>query len=86
MPPFSSLPGLSGTGRAERWVSPELKLVVYSRSEDTLFGILEYELTNISRSEPRPELFDVPQGYREIPFEFPLSWSGPYSPERTQSK
>jgi hypothetical protein len=55
------LPGLLGTGRAERWVSPELGLVVYSRSEDAHFGVLEYQLTNISRSDPPAELFEVPQ-------------------------
>ena len=80
------LPGLLGNGRAERWVSPELKLVVYSRSEDTRFGILEYQLTNISRSDPPAELFEVPKEYREIPFEFPLTWDGPYSPERTKTQ
>ena len=34
------LPGFDN-GRAERWVSPELQVVVYSRSEDTRYGILE---------------------------------------------
>jgi hypothetical protein len=79
------LPGFDN-GRAERWVSPELKLVVYSRSEDTRFGIVEYQLTNISRSDPRAELFEVPEDYRVIPFEYPLTWDGPYSRERTQTK
>lgn len=79
------LPGFDN-GRAERWVSPELKVVVYTRSEDTRFGLLHYELTNVTRSEPAAELFDVPQDYREIPFEFQLTWSGPYSPERTPTK
>jgi len=73
-------------GRAERWVSPELKLVVYSRSEDTRYGVLDYQLTNISRAEPQAELFEVPRNYRETPFEFPLSWSGPFAPERTSTK
>jgi hypothetical protein len=79
------VPG-SDNGRAERWVSPELKLVVYSRSEDTHYGVLEYQLTNISRSEPRAELFEVPEGYKETPFEYPVAWSGPYAPERTKSQ
>jgi len=80
------LPGLLGNGRAERWVSQELGIVVYSLSEDAHFGVLEYRLTNISRSDPPPELFEVPQGYREKPFEFPLTWSGPYTPQRTNTK
>jgi hypothetical protein len=79
------VPGFDN-GRAERWVSPELKLVVYSRSEDTHFGVLEYQLTNISRSDPPAELFEVPTEYKEIPFEYPLSWSGPYAPERGNTK
>jgi hypothetical protein len=80
------LPGLLGNGRAERWVSPELGLVVYSRSEDAHLGILEYQLTNISRADPPAELFEVPQQYRETPFEFPLTWDGPYTPTRTNTK
>jgi hypothetical protein len=79
------LPGFDN-GRAERWVSPELKLVVYSHSEDTHFGVLEYQLTNISRSDPPAKLFEVPEGYKETPFEYPLSWSGPYAPERTKTQ
>jgi len=79
------LPGFDN-GRAERWVSPELRLVVHSRSEDTRFGILEYQLTNISRSEPRAELFEVPEEYKETPFEYPLTWDGPYTPERTKTQ
>jgi hypothetical protein len=78
--------GLGGHGRAERWVSPELELVIYSRSEDAHFGILEYRLTNIRRSDPRTELFDVPQEYTEIPFEFPVTWEGPYTTRRTKAK
>jgi hypothetical protein len=74
-------PGLQGNGRAERWVSPELGLVVYSRSEGALFGILEYQLTNINRSDPPADLFAVPQDYRETTFEFPLTWTGPYAPK-----
>ncbi len=76
---ITRLPGLVDTGRAERWVSPELGLVVFSRSEDAHVGILEYRLTNISRAEPQAELFEVPDQYRETPFEFPLTWSDPYT-------
>jgi hypothetical protein len=47
----------------ERWESPELKIVIYSREADTRAGIdgsVEYRLTNITRTEPSPELFVVP--------------------------
>jgi hypothetical protein len=79
------LPGF-GTGRAERWVSTELGLPVYVRSEDGHFGILEFQLSNISRSEPRAELFEAPEDYAVTPFEYPVAWAGPYTPERTNAK
>ena len=47
----------------ERWVSPELKLVVYSRIEDSVVGVVGYQLRNISRSEPPAELFQLPTDY-----------------------
>jgi hypothetical protein len=78
--------GVIGNGRAERWVSPELGLVVYSRSEDPHFGVIAYQLTNISRSEPRAELFEVPEEYAVTAFEYPVTWAGPYTPERTKTK
>jgi hypothetical protein len=68
-----------GSGRGERWVSPELKLVVYSRSEDSVIGMFEYQLTKISRAEPSAELFELPIGYVVNPVEFPLTWEFPYA-------
>jgi hypothetical protein len=47
----------------ERWVSPDLKLEVASRSEDSQGEVIERQLTNISRAEPPAELFDVPAEY-----------------------
>lgn len=47
----------------ERWVSPELKLVVYSRLEDSIVGVVGYQLRNIRRSEPPAELFQLPTDY-----------------------
>jgi len=47
----------------ERWESPDLKLVVYSRFSDPRTGVVEYRLTNISRAEPSPDLFTVPADY-----------------------
>ena len=47
----------------ERWESPELKVVIYSREGDAhtdVYGSVEYRLTNITRTEPPPELFEVP--------------------------
>ncbi len=47
----------------ERWESPELKMLVYSRNSDPRTGVVEYRLTNINRSEPPADLFMVPSDY-----------------------
>jgi len=48
----------------ERWESPELKLLIYSRFSDSRNGDVEYLLTNIRRLEPPAALFEVPADYR----------------------
>jgi hypothetical protein len=50
----------------ERWESPELGLVVYSRYSDPRTGVVEYRLTNINRSEPAANLFTVPSDYTVV--------------------
>lgn len=47
----------------ERWESPELKLVIYSRHSDPRTGEIDYRVTNITRAEPPPDLFLIPTGY-----------------------
>ena len=47
----------------ERWVSPDLRLVIYARTSDPVTGVFEYWLTNITRREPSPDLFVVPPDY-----------------------
>lgn len=47
----------------ERWESPELRMLLYSRNSDPRTGIVEYRLTNINRSEPPADLFTIPQDY-----------------------
>jgi hypothetical protein len=51
----------------ERWESPELGLVVYSRYSDPRTGVVEYRLTSLNRSEPRADLFTVPSDYTIAP-------------------
>jgi hypothetical protein len=51
---------------SERWYSPELKVLVMSRQSDPRFGETTYRLTNITRGEPAPELFDVPADYQVV--------------------
>ena len=60
--------GLIGNNRPieisdERWESPELKLVIYSRTSDSRTGAIEYQLSNIRRTEPDASLFVIPQDY-----------------------
>jgi len=48
----------------ERWLSPELRVVVMTRRYDPRFGETVYRLTNIVRSEPSADLFKVPADFR----------------------
>jgi hypothetical protein len=50
----------------ERWESAELKLLVRSVHRDPRTGEVEYRLTNISRSEPSPDVFRIPADYTLI--------------------
>lgn len=48
---------------SERWYSPDLQETIYSKRTDPRFGTTIYQLTNISRQEPDPSLFQVPADY-----------------------
>ena len=61
--------GQAGNERAmdivsERWYSPELQVVVMSRHSDPRMGETVYQLTNVSRVEPLPSLFQIPSDYQ----------------------
>jgi hypothetical protein len=47
----------------ESWYSPDLKVLVMSKSNDPRIGETTYKLTNIQRSEPAPNLFQPPDDY-----------------------
>ncbi|HZI62724.1 MAG TPA: hypothetical protein VFD62_18585 [Pyrinomonadaceae bacterium] len=47
----------------EQWYSPELHLMVMTRTSDPRSGETTYKLTNINRSEPARTLFEVPSDY-----------------------
>jgi hypothetical protein len=47
----------------ETWTSPELKVIVMSKSSDPRMGETTYKLTNLSRAEPEPSLFQIPADY-----------------------
>ena len=60
--------GAAGNDRAiqvvtETWYSPDLQVVVMSKTSDPRFGESVYQLTNITRAEPDPASFAVPSGY-----------------------
>jgi hypothetical protein len=48
---------------SERWHSPELSVVVFTRHADPRSGERIYRLENIKREEPSAELFKVPADY-----------------------
>jgi hypothetical protein len=47
----------------ERWYSEDLQMVVKTVNTDPRFGVTTYELTNISRDNPDPSLFQIPADY-----------------------
>ncbi|MBI1766532.1 MAG: hypothetical protein HYR56_34425 [Acidobacteria bacterium] len=47
----------------ETWYSPELQLMVLTKSRDPRSGETSYRLTNLTRSEPARALFEVPADY-----------------------
>ena len=47
----------------ETWYSPDLQVVVMSKTSDPRFGESVYQLNSISRTEPDPALFSVPSDY-----------------------
>ena len=50
----------------ERWQSPELRVLLYSRRHDPRTGDIEYRLSKITRDEPSADLFVVPADYRVV--------------------
>ena len=66
----------------ERWISRELQLLMYSRTDDSEYGTLEHRVTRISRDDPPEALFEIPAGYSEIAPKYPVSFGNPYIPLR----
>jgi hypothetical protein len=51
---------------SETWTSPELKTVVLSKRSDPRNGESTTRVTNISRVEPDPSLFQIPSDYEIV--------------------
>jgi len=47
----------------DRWVSPDLHVLVKSVTTDSRSGTFKYDLTNLVLASPDPSLFQVPAGY-----------------------
>ena len=62
----------------EQWVSPELKVMVYSRPEDSAIGVVEYRLADIRRVEQPAALFAVPAESVETRLTSTWTWENPY--------
>ncbi len=50
----------------ETWMSPDLKVMVLSKTDDPRRGETTMKLTNISRNEPDPSLFQPPPDYQVV--------------------
>ncbi len=55
----------------ETWYSPELQLMVLTKSRDPRSGETSYRLTNLNRSEPDHALFEIPADYTVTKNPFP---------------
>ena len=47
----------------ETWYSPDLQMVVESKHDDPRFGETTFNIKNIQKGEPSPDLFQVPSDY-----------------------
>ncbi|HVW83495.1 MAG TPA: hypothetical protein VHB50_02395 [Bryobacteraceae bacterium] len=52
---------------SERWVSPDLQILVKSTNSDPRFGETTYDLTNIQQGAQDPSLFQIPAEVRQQP-------------------
>ncbi|MGB8673898.1 MAG: hypothetical protein WCD27_06050, partial [Candidatus Acidiferrales bacterium] len=50
----------------EIWHSPDLNLDISTTRDDPRFGIQTRKLSEISRSEPDPQLFAIPADYQVL--------------------
>lgn len=61
----------TGTGKPvvvvdEYWYSEELRINLLSKHSDPRTGNLAITVTNLNRTEPDPNLFEIPQGYKVV--------------------
>lgn len=68
MKPSDGQPGPGVVSVGERWISPELKIVVLDKSKNSNTGSDETitEVRELRRSEPDAALFEIPADYRIV--------------------
>ncbi len=64
------------TSVTETWTSPDLQVVILSKTTDPRSGEHTRKLINLSRSEPDPSLFQPPPGYTIVDekSDFSINW------------
>jgi TonB family protein len=60
------------TVTSETWTSPDLKITVRQITDDPRSGKVTTELTDITRTDPDPALFQAPEGYAVRDMSLPL--------------
>lgn len=68
----------------EQWFSPDLQIMVMTKHSDPRTGTTTMRLTNLSRNEPDPSLFVVPQSYKiksVTPGKAPIIYDLPQPPQ-----
>lgn len=60
----------------ERWDSKDLRITLYARINDPRFGVAEYRVVSLARTEPPETQFSIPDGYStaSISRAYPLIW------------
>jgi hypothetical protein len=65
-------PDFSGTGKEiqiidEYWYSEDLRINLIVKHSDPRTGTLTLTVGQITRAEPDPALFEIPEGYKQVP-------------------
>jgi hypothetical protein len=76
--------GMMGNDRefstvSESWMSPELKIQIFSKSNDPRNGENTFRIENLTRTPPDPILFLLPTDYKVVDESgpFTIQWSSP---------
>jgi hypothetical protein len=67
IPAESSETGQEITVTDEYWYSDELRINVLMKHSDPRKGATVVKVTQITRGEPNPAVFEIPEGYKQLP-------------------